>query len=327
MAELWLQIICILVGFVLLIKGADWLVDGASGIAKKLHVSALVVGLTVVAFGTSAPELAVSVTSALKDAAGISVGNVSGSNIANILLILGVAALVRPLPVHKESFVLDLPVLLLASGLFAILGVWGGALQWWDGIALLAVFAVYMTILIVKAKRDAKDKPEPPLEEEAASRFAKLKQKTWMLCLLTVVGIAMVGIGGVLLVDGARYVALHFGVDEGVVGLTVVAIGTSLPELVTSVVAAVKGETDIAVGNVVGSNIFNIFFVAGIASLFHPLAFSGGTNLIDALVALAAALLLFECALVGRGKAGRASGFVMLACFVAYYCYLFAVRL
>ncbi len=330
----------LVLGLALLIKGADWFVEGSAGIAEKCQVPALVIGLTIVAFGTSAPELAVSVTSAIQKSTDIAIGNVVGSNIANILLILGVSALVRKLPVQRASLVLDLPVLLLASVLLTGLGIWGGALQWWDGLILLAVFAGYMTILFVKMNRDKKKAqltPNLPLPEEKNEKkepktkvgmwFARMEEKTWFLILLTVVGLGMVVGGGTLLVDGAKYIATYFHVPENIIGLTVVAIGTSLPELVTSVVAAAKGETDIAVGNIIGSNIFNIFMVAGVSSLFYPLDFTLDVNLIDALVSLAAALLLFFLAMFDKHRLNRAGGAILVLSFVGYYAYLFLVRL
>ncbi len=325
---LYLWIFLMIAGFVLLVKGADWLVEGASGIAGKLRVSPLVIGLTVVAFGTSAPELAVSVTAAIKHSTDIAVGNVVGSNLSNILLILGVSALIHELPVKKNSLVLDFPCLLLSSALFVALGAMGNAVEWWDGLVLLLVFSGYLALLFLLTRRESRLSPAPAAVEPApelrgrAAKWAALLQKSWFLIGLTLLGLAMVVGGGTLLVDGAQYIAESFGVSERVIGLTIVAIGTSLPELVTSVVAAAKGETDIAVGNVIGSNIFNIFLVAGVSSLVYPLAFTEH-NLIDALVALAAALLLFVLVLTGGNKVRRAGGAVLLACFVGYYVYLF----
>ncbi len=329
MGMLFLQIFFMILGFALLVQGANWFVDGSAGIAGKCKISPLVIGLTIVAFGTSAPELAVSVTSAIQHSTDISIGNVVGSNICNIFLILGLSALVHTLPVEKQSLKLDLPVLLLASVLLIALGAWGNALQWWDGLILLVVFSGYMFLLL----RGAKKKGETPLKEEDEDRgkgkigqwFEKMEQKLWFLIVLSVVGLGMIVGGGTLLVDAARYVAEYFHVSERIIGLTVVAIGTSLPELVTSVVAAAKGETDIAVGNIIGSNIFNIFFVGGIASLFYPLSFSMQSNLIDAIVALAAAVLLLLLSLGKKHRLGKVAGAIMLSCFVGYYVYLFLI--
>lgn len=335
-------IVLLLVGLALLVKGADWFVDGSAGIAHKAKIPALIIGLTIVAFGTSAPELAVSVTGAAQGATDIAVGNVVGSNIANILLILGVAALVKKLPVQKNSLKLDLPVLILSSALIVGLGVWGQKIEWWDGLILLAVMAAYMTVLLVNARKELKaqklNPPEKkPLESPDAEQkdgdkkkkgkiglwFEAMKEKLWFCILLAIVGLGMVVGGGVLLVDGAKYIAKQLGATERIIGLTVVAIGTSLPELVTSIVAAAKGETDIAVGNIIGSNIFNALFIAGVSALFAPLTFTLGENLIDALVALGASLLLYVFALFDKRRLGIPAGVVFLCFYAAYYVYLF----
>ena len=321
---LYLWIFLIVVGLVLLVKGADFFVDGAAGIAGKCRISPLVIGLTVVAFGTSMPELAVSVTSAATGSTDLSIGNVLGSNIANILLILGVSALVCKLPVRRASLVLDIPVLLIASVLLIGLGIWGGALEWWDGLIFLAVFAVYMVILMRGAR---KDPPIPEEEKIPKSRlgiwYAHKKERTWFLVVLTVLGLGMVVGGGTLLVEGAKYVARAAGMSERVIGLTVVAVGTSLPELVTSVVAASKKQTDIAVGNIIGSNIFNILLIVGVSSLVAPLEFRMTDNLIDALVALTAAVLLYWLAMFDKHRLGKIAGIVFLLGYAAYYVYLF----
>ena len=339
---LFMWIVLLLVGLVLLVKGADWFVGGSAGIAHKAKIPPLIIGLTIVAFGTSAPELAVSVTGAVQGSTDIAVGNVVGSNIANILLILGVASLVRKLPVQKNSLRLDLPVLVFSSALLIGLGLWGNRIAWWDGLILLAVLGAYMTFLLVRAKKELKtQKLNPPagnLTEEPENKkekkpkkpkgkvglwFEAMQEKLWFCILLALVGLSMVVGGGILFVDGAKYIAVKLGASERVIGLTVVAIGTSLPELVTSVVAAVKGETDIAVGNIIGSNIFNILLIAGVSSLFSPLTFTIGGNLVDALVALGAALLLYVFALFDKNRLGIPAGVVFLCFYIAYYVYLF----
>lgn len=336
--ELALWIFLLILGLALLIKGADWFVDGSAGIARKCNIPPLVIGLTVVAFGTSAPELCVSVASAIQHSTDIAIGNVLGSNIVNVLLILGLAALFHNLPVKRESLMLDIPVLLVVSGLLIGLGVWGNALNWWDGLIFLCIFIAYTAVLLVKAKKQISLEKQVPAgeliteEEEAPEKpkgkitawFMHMEKKTWFLVLLTVVGLGMVVGGGTLLVESAKRIAGYFEVPERIIALTVVAIGTSLPELVTSVVAARKGETDIAVGNVIGSNLFNILLVAGISSLIYPLPFSVETNLVDALVALSAVVLLYFVALVNRKREiGKIGGAVMFACFTGYYVYLF----
>ncbi len=329
-----LHILLLVVGLALLVKGADWFVDGSAGIAKKCKISPLVIGLTIVAFGTSAPELAVSVSSAIQQSTDIAIGNVVGSNICNILLILGVSALVHTLPVQKSSLKLDFPALLLASVLLIGLGAWNNALEWWDGLILLAVFAGYLVLLFRQAKREHAQLLEcGRLEEEGEEEpkgklsawFFRMKERSWFLILLIVIGLAMVVGGGTLLVDSAKAIASFFGVSERIIGLTVVAIGTSMPELVTSVVAAAKGETDIAVGNIIGSNIFNIFFVAGISSLFCPLTFTLAGNMVDACVALGATVVLYVFSLLKGNKLGKLSGAAFLTLFVGYYVYLFLI--
>lgn len=334
--ELFWNIVLLIVGFALLIKGADWFVDGSAGIAGKCKIPPLIIGLTVVAFGTSAPELCVSVASAIQKSTDIAIGNVVGSNIANVLLILGVSALIHNLPVTKNSLALDLPVLVLSSALLIGLGVWGSALEWWDGLILLLVFIAYMSVLLVKARRVLKMQNAAPVSEaepdkvaerreqgKIARWFTLMRRKTWFLVLLTLVGLGMVVGGGTLLVDGAKFIAKYFGASERIIALTVVAIGTSLPELVTSVVAAKKGETDIAVGNIIGSNIFNILLIGGVSALIYPLPFVPDKNLVDALVALGATLLLYALALFKKHEIGKIGGALMLACFAGYYVYLF----
>lgn len=347
--ELALWIFLTILGLALLVKGADWFVDGSAGIAHKAKIPALIVGLTIVAFGTSAPELAVSVTGAVQGSTDISIGNVVGSNIANILLILGVTSLIRKLPVQKNSLRLDLPVLLVAGALLVGLGVLGNylygeesAIRWWAGLILLAVLAAYMTVLLVRARKEIKaqkltppeQKPleSPDKEEEKKPEKPKGKvklwyegmcDKLWFCIILAIIGLGMVVGGGVLFVDGAKFIAAKLGATERVIGLTVVAIGTSLPELVTSVVAAAKKETDIAVGNIIGSNIMNILLIAGTASLFHPLAFTLGGNLVDALVAFGASVFLYIFALFDKRRLGIPAGIVFLSFYIAYYVYLF----
>lgn len=333
-----LQIFLLIAGLVLLVKGADWFVDGGAGIAKKCKISPLIVGLTIVAFGTSAPELAVSVTSAIEHSTDLAISNVVGSNIINILLILGLSALLHDLPVQKNSLFIDLPVLILASSLIIFLGFYGAAVEWWDGLILIALFGIYMFVLLRKAIKEIKNPVKATSVENAEDAtdctekksprtklgvwYENQKEKTWFLIVLLIVGIAMIVGGGTLLVNAATFIATQAGVSERVIGLTIVAIGTSLPELVTSVIAAFKGETDIAVGNIIGSNIFNILLIAGVSSLFFPLSFSFG-NIIDATVSLAAATVLFLFCLPKSHKLGKLSGIVMLACFAGYYTYLF----
>lgn len=332
---LYLWIFLIILGFALLVKGADWFVDGAAGVAEKCKLSPLVIGLTVVAFGTSAPELATSLTSAVRaysdpSAVSLAFTNVAGSNITNILLILGISALIRPLPVKDSSLKWDLPVLLFVSALVVGLGVWGSALEWWDGLILLLVFAAYMAVLVRGARREQKLRllngeeapPAPAPAGKLARWYYEMRKRGWFLAVLTLLGLGMVVGGSTLLVNSATEIARLMGVETGLVGLTIVAIGTSLPELVTSVIAACKNETDIAVGNILGSNLFNILLIAGASSLVHSLPFAAD-RMIDAFVAFGAAAVLYLFVLLGKKKLGRVGGALMLLLFAGYYVYLF----
>ena len=329
-----LAIVLLVAGFLLLVRGADWFVDGAAGIAAKLRIPSLVIGLTIVAFGTSAPELATSIISSTKGDVGIAIGNVFGSNICNILLILGLSAIFSALPVQKDSLKIDLPVLIGASGLIILFGYFDDKINRLEGGIMVLLLVAYTVFLIVGAlkKRDKEGAPdlgnhEVVVEGEKQSamraRYEQLKERMWFLIVLTIMGLVIVVGGASLAVEGAKTIAVQLGVPQKVVGLTVVAIGTSLPELITSVVAAKKGETDIAVGNIVGSNIFNILMVTGFSALIMPLPFSseGIPFIIDGLIALGAALLLSLFAYLPGHKLRRWMGIVMVVGAVGYYTY------
>ncbi len=310
----------IVAGFVVLVVGADWLVKGASRMALSVGITPLVVGLTVVAFGTSAPELAVSITSALGGEADLAVGNVVGSNIANVLLILGVSALVAPLVVHQQLVRLDVPIMLGASVLFYVLAA-DGRLTLWDGLLLSGSVIAYVVFLIMESRREKNPMvlaEYDALSEEAQAPHSMVANLAWLL-------VGMVGLvaGSQLLVKGAVSIATTLGVSELIIGLTVLAIGTSLPELATSVVAAMKGERDIAVGNVVGSNIFNILSVLGFATLaaVGDVPVSADALRIDIPVMLAVALL---CLPIFRGgyEITRTNGALFVFAYLLYLLYL-----
>ncbi|MBQ7771002.1 MAG: calcium/sodium antiporter [Clostridia bacterium] len=330
------------IGFVCLVKGADWFVGGAAGIAEKLRVPSLIVGLTIVSFGTSAPELATSIISAAQGSADIAVGNVIGSNITNILLILGIAAVICPLLVQKNTLLFDFPVLLGASILILLLGGFDNQIGRVDGTIMFLLSLAYMVFLIVYAVRESKKAPPVsalnPHEvvvndvenerTESKNGFTawidKMSKHTWFLIVLTVVGLAFVVAGALFgVIPGATVVATKIGISKKVIGLTVVAIGTSLPELVTCVIAAKKGETDIAVGDIVGSNIFNVIRTLGICAMILPLPFQN-SFWIDGTIALGAAVLLSVFGYCKGHKVRRWAGILMLGCFAAYYVYLFA---
>ena len=324
----------IALGFLFLVKGADWFVDGAAGLAAKLRIPSLVIGLTIVAFGTSAPELATSVISASKESVGIAIGNILGSNICNILLILGLSAVIAVLPIQKDSLKIDLPVLLGASVLIIVFGQTGGEINRIEGGVMAALLIAYTAFLIITAlkNRDGEsiadlENHEVVAEAEETKGFnawyEKMKAFTWFLAVAMVVGLGVVVGGAMMAVEGAKAIALKLHVSENVVGLTVVAIGTSLPELITSVIAAKKGETDIAVGNIVGSNIFNILMVGGLSAVIFPLPFAPASVsfLPDGIIALGAAALLAVFAYLPGHKLKRWQGVVFLLGAIAYYAY------
>ncbi len=307
--EIVIDVVLLLVGFVMLIKGADYFVDGASGIADKLKIPQIVIGLTIVAFGTSAPEAAISISAALKGSADISIGNIIGSNIMNILLILGIASCITPLAVENTTVKYEIPFVIFITVLLVVLGALFGKLNFICGIILWAIFIGFFVYLIRISK---KKRPQA----EAPKQATKLP----VLIFFTVLGLAAIVVGSQVTVNSASSIARALGVSERIIGLTIVAFGTSLPELMTSVSAARKGKNEIAVGNIVGSNIFNILFILGTTSLITAVPY--GTEFIfDGIVAVIAAALLFV-GVAGRKKLGRAMGASMLAVYAAYFIYL-----
>ena len=308
--KMLLQFLLLAVGFVMLVKGADWFVDGASGIAEKFRIPPLIIGLTIVAMGTSAPEAAVSITATLKGTADITVGNIVGSNILNVLVILGLSAVFTPLAVGKSTVRYELPFLIGITVLLLLLGL-DGTVSLTDGLILLLFFALYLAYLFVMAKKGM-------AEIEESDKHLKL----WQALLATAVGLALVIYGSDLTVDAASAIARMLGLSERFIGLTIVALGTSLPELVTSVTAARKGSADIAIGNIVGSNVFNILFVVGLSSLVRPVPFAANFR-VDLLVALAAVVFLLLASFRKR-KLSRVDGAIMLAGYAAYFVYLIA---
>lgn len=309
--QIVIQLLLLVVGFLLLMKGADWFVEGASKIADKLGIPQLVIGLTIVAMGTSLPEAAVSITSALKGSAEITIGNVVGSNILNVLVILGLTAVICVIPVQKSTVKYEIPFTIFVTAVLAALGLSDNTVGRVDGVILWVLMIVYLLYLLRMAKNG-----QPPEDVPEADK----NDKVWKMLLMVVVGGAMIVFGSDLTVDAATELALIFGMSERFIGLTIVAFGTSLPELVTSVTAALKGKTDIAVGNIVGSNIFNILFVVGTSALITPVVYSADF-LVDSIAALAAMVFLLVCVL-RRKKLSRVGGAIMLAGYAAYFAYL-----
>lgn len=306
------NILFIVVGFYMLIKGADVFVDGASKIATKLNIPQMVIGLTIVAFGTSLPEAAVSIKGAMSGNAGISVGNVVGSNILNILLILGVSACIAALPIKKNTFRIEIPFVLVVTVLMLGLGMMGAEITRVDGIIFLVFMAGFMVYLIQSAKHGEAEDAETLTEKDTVPR----------LLLFVVIGLFCIVLGSDVTVDAASYVAQRLGMSNRLIGLTIVAFGTSLPELVTSATAAKRGQTDIAIGNIVGSNIFNILFVVGVAAVVSakPIPFEAAF-IKDTLVACFAAVLLFV-SVIRTKKLQKAGGIVMLVSYAVYFAYI-----
>lgn len=305
--NIFIAIALLIVGFVMLTKGADWFVDGSSALAFRLGIPQLVIGLTIVAMGTSAPEAAVSITSALKGNEGITVGNVVGSNIMNILLILGVASVIVPLAVQKSTRMIEIPYMIAITVLFGVLGYTGEMVTRVEGGILWIAFLIYLGYLLWMAKKSKEDN-EP--DEKQKSLPVQL--------LMILAGLVCIVLGSDFVVDGATEIAKVIGISERIIGLTIVAFGTSLPELVTSIAAARRGNADIAIGNIVGSNVFNILFVAGTSALISPVVFES-KFVLDTAVATATAVLLLVCVCNKEGKLKRSGGIIMLATYAAYF--------
>lgn len=303
-----MEMILLVVGFAMLIKGADIFVEGAAGIAAKFGIPQLVIGLTIVAMGTSAPEAAVSIAAACKGTADITIGNVVGSNTINILVILGITALIVAVAVQQSTVRYEIPFVVLVSIVLLAMGAMDGVIGRMDGVILWALFLVYFIYLFLMAKHGKE-------EEEAQA-----DEPFWKLLVFVVFGIALIVIGADVSVDAASEIARVIGLSERFIGLTIVALGTSLPELCTSVVAATKGKADLAIGNIVGSNIFNILFVVGTTALIIPVPFNPAF-IADSVVAIAAAVLLWICVLPKK-KLTRPGGAVMLVGYAGYFAYL-----
>ncbi len=306
--KIFLLLFLLSVGFVMLVKGADWFVSGASSLAQRFGISQLVIGMTIVAIGTSAPEAAVSIAAALKGSADITIGNIVGSNILNVLIILGISAVITPLAVSKSTLRYEVPFMIMVTLLLLAQGR-DGEIQFMDGFVLLVFFLLYLFYLYCIAKKGS-EPGEVPVKSQGmkSSIFA------------VTAGLVLILLGSNLSVDAASAIARMLGMSERFIGLTIVALGTSLPELFTSVSAARKGNADIAIGNIVGSNIFNILFVVGLSAWIIPVPFSSGF-LADTLTAAAAGILLLICSAGGQ-KLGRGSGILMLLFYLGYFVFI-----
>tara|TARA_B110000858_G_C17766329_1_gene457266 strand:- start:45 stop:1010 length:966 start_codon:yes stop_codon:yes gene_type:complete len=313
--------ILFVVGFVLLIKGADWLVSGSASVAKKYNISDLVIGLTIVSMGTSMPELIVNILASTSGASEIAIGNVVGSNIANILLILGVAAFIYPLTIKESTVMSQIPFSIIAILLVAFAANapifnpdYSLIISRLDGVVFILFFALFMVYIIKLAREGRAD-----MIEEAPDKVLPMG-KSILFILLGMVGLFL---GGKWVVDGAIKIAEQFGLSQNLIGLTIVAIGTSLPELVTSAMAAYRKNTDIAVANVIGSNIFNLLWVLGISAMISPMKYDPVVNA-DIIVLLVATCLIIFSLMTGRAKnqIGKPTGIFFLACYIAYTAFI-----
>lgn len=307
--EIVMQVVLMVIGFTMLIKGADWFVDGASGVASRLGIPQLIIGLTIVAMGTSAPETAVSLSSALKGNADICIGNIVGSNILNILIILGVTAIIATLKVATSTIRYEIPYMIAITMVLLLFGYTDNEVSLLEGIVLWILFILYLVYLFIMAKK------QKDTEDEAV-----VHKPVWKLLVCILGGLVLIILGSNIIVDSATLIAQAIGISERFIGLTIVALGTSLPELVTSVTAARKGNADIAIGNIVGSNIFNILFIVGTTAFITPVAFASNF-FIDTIVAGAAGVLLLV-GVIKKHSLGRTLGIIMLLGYVAYFIYL-----
>ena len=317
---IFLNILFLLIGMVLLIKGADFFVSGASAIAKKLKVPSIFIGLTIVALGTSLPELSVSVTSAINNSIDLSVGNIVGSNLLNMLFILGLIAILKPIPLQKTSKKIELPFFVATTGILMLFGfdIWlngdtKNVLSRTESIILIIILILYMYVLISNAykKRKSSKLENPELIEDENTNL-----KIWQIILYVVLGLSAVVFGGECVSSTAQFLALKMGMSEALVGLTIVALGTSLPELVTSVVAAKKGENELALGNVIGSNIMNISLILGSVGLIAKAPIS--TDIVVDLIILFVTTMIFAWFCIRKDNISKREGIVLFALYIAY---------
>ncbi len=323
---MWLDIFWLVLGLVLILYGANLLTDGASAVAKRLGVSDLIIGLTVVAMGTSTPELVISIMAAVDGNASLAVGNVVGSNIFNILMILGITALIMPIKIKKSVMSNEIPMVVLSSLIMVVMGYSAmldntseSIITRTEGIFLLVFFLLFMRYMFASARRN---KPTETKDPQAADGERLRQMSAFKAIIFIIAGLAGLIWGGDKFVDGATGIARLMGVSDAVIGLTIVAIGTSLPELATSVVAAIKKENGLAIGNVIGSNIFNVLLILGTAATISPLPFGGVTHL-DLWVLMGASVLFWICGwFFDRHVINRAEGLLMLICYGAYMTYL-----
>lgn len=323
--ELLKAILILVIGFVLLIKGADFFVEGSSSVAKKFHVPAMLIGMTIVAMGTSLPECAVSVTASLANNNSLAVSNVIGSNIFNLMVVCGACALFSPLTIRQDALKKEFPLSIICAALMLVLGYIGMTLGHIDGIIFLVLFVGYLLWMIQSAKKARAAVLSDPAQSGQIEQSEFVEENiailpTWKSLVFIIGGMIAIKFGGDFVVDGASSIAFSMGLSQTLIGLTIVAMGTSLPELVTSLVAAKKGEVDMALGNVIGSDIFNILFVLGIATAISPISFLM-ENVIDIILLIIMSVIVLAFAWT-RQQINRKEGILMLLMYAAYMVYI-----
>lgn len=317
-----LSIFLIVVGFVLLIKGADFLVDGSSNIAKKFHIPEIIIGLTIVSIGTSMPELFVSTTSSINGYSDMSIGNIIGSNLCNLLLILGLSAMIRPIKFQRETRLIEIPMCLVITIIFMIFCNTSGTIQKSEAIILIILFIMFIIYTIIMGKKGEQFDKDTIIAEIQTENKPIPMIKSIIFIILGIIGLK---IGGDLTVENSLIIARQFNVSEKVIGLTILAIGTSLPELVTSVTAAIKGNSDIAIGNIIGSNIFNILFIIGVSAVISPLAYNFTYNIQMAILIIAMLVLALFPVIPPKNEMSRFNGAIYLMLYLIYMIVLFIV--
>jgi len=328
MVSIIILIVIFIASLIVLIKGADVLVDSAADLAAYLKISPIIIGLTLIAFGTSFPEFIVSLFAVLAGSADLAVGNIIGSNIANIALVIGATAIIMPMVVKSKTLIYEMPFMVVSSTLLLLLAndqylfqrdtFFLGRI---DGIIFWIIFILFIFYIFRSMKQKEKTKLQKDVKKEFQEEYKKYKNPLWKNTLLILLGLIMVAVGGRLFVYSSSEGALLFGLSEAFIGVTIVALGTSLPELMTSIVAAIKKQGDIAIGGIVGSNIFNVLFVLGTVSLIKPIQVSSSLLFQDGMIMILVTLLFLVIATTSR-KIQRWEGFALLACYIAYIMFL-----
>ena len=317
-----LSVFLIIIGFVLLIKGANFLVEGSSCIAKKFHVPEIIIGLTIVSIGTSMPELFISTTSSINGYSDMSIGNIIGSNLCNLLLILGLSAMIRPIKFKRETRLIEIPMCLIITIIFMIFCNTSGTIQKSEAIILIILFIMFLIYTIIMGKTGEKFDKENAIVEIQTKNKSMSIMKSIVYIILGIIGLK---IGGDLTVNNTLVIARQFNVSEKIIGLTILAIGTSLPELVTSITAAIKGNSDIAIGNIIGSNIFNILLIIGVSALISPITYNFTYNIQMAILLIGMIVLALFPVIPPKNEMSRFNGAIYLILYIVYMIILFIV--